>query len=85
MPILRDKGKILITLRNTSDKIAFFLEFVLLNSLNGEPVLPVFWEDNYISLLPGEKRRLTVSFPPEIDSNELKVKVRGLNISGGVY
>ena len=26
-------------------------------------MLPVFWEDNYFELFPGEKREVRVSFP----------------------
>ena len=35
----------------------------LTDGAGGEEVLPVFWEDNYFALLPGEKRELTVSYP----------------------
>jgi len=28
----------------------------------GEEVLPVFWSDNYLALLPGESRLLTAEF-----------------------
>ena len=28
----------------------------------GEDVVPIFWDDNYISLLPGESRQLTATF-----------------------
>ncbi|MDI9604793.1 MAG: glycoside hydrolase family 2 TIM barrel-domain containing protein, partial [Bacteroidota bacterium] len=44
---------------NPTDKMAFFIDFMLVDEKTGEPVLPVFWSDNYISLLPGEQRTLT--------------------------
>ena len=28
----------------------------------GDEILPVIWQDNYISLLPGEKREVTASY-----------------------
>ena len=31
--------------------------------LDDQELLPVFWSDNYISLMPGETRTLTVSVP----------------------
>jgi hypothetical protein len=31
----------------------------------GEEVLPVFWEDNYVTLLPGETRELTATYAPK--------------------
>ena len=30
---------------------------------SGEEILPVFWEDNYFELFPGEKREVRVEFP----------------------
>ena len=48
-----------ITLKNNSDKISFFNEFTVVDEVNA-PVLPVFWSDNYVSLLPGESKELTV-------------------------
>ena len=42
-------------LKNLSNKIAFFTELTLKDN-NGSAILPVFWEDNYVSLLPGEER-----------------------------
>jgi hypothetical protein len=29
----------------------------------GEEILPVLWEDNYVSLLPGEERTVEARFP----------------------
>jgi hypothetical protein len=29
---------------------------------NGDDFVPVFWNDNYFSLFPGEERKLSVSF-----------------------
>jgi exo-1,4-beta-D-glucosaminidase len=41
-------------------------------------VLPIFWEDNYFSLLPGEKRKIRGYFYKE----ELEGKTPILKISG---
>lgn len=48
-----------ITLKNDSDKISFFNEFTVVDETDA-PVLPVFWSDNYVSVLPGESKELTV-------------------------
>jgi exo-1,4-beta-D-glucosaminidase len=45
---------------NTSSNVAFLTRFRLVNRNDQREILPVFWQDNYISLLPGEKRELTV-------------------------
>jgi len=46
-----------VKLKNTSDKIAFFTELTLRDN-QGAAILPVYWEDNYVTLLPGEEREI---------------------------
>lgn len=47
------------TLQNTTNKIAFFNEVSILDKATGETIVPVFWDDNYLSLLPGETRTVS--------------------------
>ena len=54
-----------VTSENTSDKIAFFMEYRIIDKATQESVLPVLWDDNYISLLPLEKRVLTAKIRNE--------------------
>ena len=51
-----------VTLTNTSNRVAFFLDLEVVGDRSGEPVLPVFWSDNYVSLLPQESKSLTARF-----------------------
>jgi exo-1,4-beta-D-glucosaminidase len=55
-------GRGQVTLSNTSDKVAFFIELQLNKGDGGDPVLPVLWDDNYVSLLPGESKTIKVTF-----------------------
>lgn len=77
-----DEVHFAVEAHNPTDKIAFFLEFMLLDATTNEPLLPVFWSDNYISLLPGERRTLTGT----ADRNQLvpveglKMEMQGFNI-----
>ena len=48
-----------VILENKSPKIAFFIHPDIVDQTTGETILPVRWSDNYVSLLPGEKRHLT--------------------------
>ena len=48
------------TLENNSPTPALMLRLNLVGSRSGEQILPVFYEDNWISLLPGERKRITV-------------------------
>lgn len=64
-------------LSNPTDKIAF-LNTLKLTDENGEVISPLFWEDNYFSLLPGEKRDIKCSIP----KNALKGIKPELSLSG---
>jgi exo-1,4-beta-D-glucosaminidase len=50
-----------VTLENPSKSLAFFVRLKVQRGSRGEEILPVVWEDNYISLLPGEKREVTAT------------------------
>jgi exo-1,4-beta-D-glucosaminidase len=46
-----------------------------------EEILPVVWEDNYISLLPGEKREVTATYRAgDLGTAKAVVKVSGWNV-----
>jgi exo-1,4-beta-D-glucosaminidase len=49
-----------VAVENPSQSLALFVRLKLSHA--GEEILPVLWEDNYISLLPGEKRELRASY-----------------------
>lgn len=51
-----NNGHVLLKVRNPSGSIAFFIFFDILDRKNGKPILPVYWNDNYVTLLPGEER-----------------------------
>ncbi|HXN97377.1 MAG TPA: beta galactosidase jelly roll domain-containing protein [Candidatus Acidoferrales bacterium] len=51
---------------NKSNSVAFMVHPRLTRGKGGEDVTPVFWSDNYFSLLPGEKKSVSVRF----DSDE---------------
>ena len=74
----RKKGKTLfqLVLNNTGNRLAFFVHAAVVDHKTGETILPVVWSDNYISLLPHEKRTLTA----EIKDFYLKEKVPALKI-----
>jgi len=49
-----------VTVENTASSLAFLVRLRLLKGKDGAEVLPVFFDDNYFSLLPGEKREIAV-------------------------
>ena len=56
------KGSMKVALSNTSNKISFFNQLTLESSKTGQAITPVYWQDNYISLLPHQTKTLIVSF-----------------------
>jgi exo-1,4-beta-D-glucosaminidase len=55
------RGTARVTLRNTGQSIAFFTRLQVTGK-GGEEATPVLWEDNYLSLLPGETRVVTATY-----------------------
>jgi hypothetical protein len=51
-----------VKVTNPTGQIAFFVQLVLTQGRGGAEILPVLWEDNYLSLLPGESREVTATF-----------------------
>jgi exo-1,4-beta-D-glucosaminidase len=49
-----------IVVENKGTSVAFLTRLRLLNGRGGTEILPVFWDDNYLFLLPGEKRQISV-------------------------
>jgi exo-1,4-beta-D-glucosaminidase len=52
-----------VSLTNPSKSLAFQVRLRVTDGPNGDEIVPVRWEDNYFSLLPGESREVRVSFP----------------------
>jgi len=58
---LEEKGSNMVIhthISNPGSKIAFFVSMTL-NDNSGKSISPLFWDDNYFSLLPGEKREIS--------------------------
>jgi exo-1,4-beta-D-glucosaminidase len=76
------KFKLLVTLRNQGTGLAFAVNPKILKMTSKDPVLPVLWQDNYISLLPNEQRTLQVEFDrKDLDNEKPLLKVDGWNLN----
>lgn len=75
----KDAGVVEVALSNNTPCIAFFTRLSLKDE-QGELLRPVFWEDNYITLLPGEKRVLKCTVPNALAAGKkLTLTVSGWN------
>jgi len=76
-----DKSFVELRINNTGNKIAFFIEAKLVNGKSKEPVLPVFWDDNYFSLMPNESRTIKAWFyMKDLNGAKPEIKIHGVNI-----
>ncbi len=72
-------GKTTVTLTNSGKTIAFFVRLQVVGS-EGNEALPVFWSDNYVSLLPGEARSFTARYAPRDLHGPPHVVLSGWNV-----
>jgi exo-1,4-beta-D-glucosaminidase len=73
-----EEGRIMVELANRSDRIAFFIKLLLTDEHTSEPIVPVFWQDNYVTLLPNETVILAATFP-SVEQKPV-LTIRGWNI-----
>jgi len=67
-----------VSVANKGASIAFMVHLRFTRGKGGDDVVPVFWSDNYFSLLPGEKKSVTVQF----ESSSLASAVPELVVDG---
>ena len=77
------EGQSVIKISNPKNETAFFIRLKVTNS-NNELVLPVYFTDNYITLLPGEEKEIL----PDLSSgkaisglNNLSLVIEGWNVT----
>lgn len=76
-----NKCRLTVTIENPGTVLAFAINPKILKMISKDPVLPVFWEDNYITLLPKEKRTLQVEFDAKnLNGEKPLLKVDGWNV-----
>lgn len=54
-----------VRLHNTSGKLAFLVRLSLRDASTKDEILPVLWDENYVSLLPGESREIEARYLPQ--------------------
>lgn len=72
-------GKIEVSIVNPKgNPVAFFNRVSLIDAKTGERILPVFYSDNYVSVVPGETKTVTIEYLPKPGVTP-KVEVLGWN------
>ena len=71
--------KVLVTLKNPENApVAFFNRLAVVDAVTNERVLPVFSNDNYVSLVPGSEKTIELECP-QAERNKWKISVEGWN------
>jgi exo-1,4-beta-D-glucosaminidase len=75
------KAGVRVTVRNPGASIAFMVHLRMTRGKGGEDLTPIFWSDNYFSLLPGEEKEVTATYDvSDLDGKGAILKVAGYNI-----
>jgi hypothetical protein len=74
-------ARITVTLRNPAGSpLAFFNRISLVDPATKQRLLPVFYSDNYVSVLPGENKTITLEYTPKPGAATPQVAVSGWNV-----
>jgi len=74
-----------VSVSNPTSQLAFFVQLALTQGRGGAEILPVLWNDNYLSLLPGESRELVTTFAAKDATNgQATLEVGGWNVQSEV-
>jgi exo-1,4-beta-D-glucosaminidase len=74
-----------VRVENPSKALAFFIHFKICQIPSAEDVRPVIWQDNYISLLPGEQREISATYSAALlHGAKPIVELEGWNVTSTV-
>ena len=70
-----------VTLENRSSVPAVMIRLNVVGKKDGEQILPMFYGDNYFSLMPGEKKTVSLKwYEADTRGNKPKVNITGYNL-----
>ena len=74
-----DERKATVHIKNPGPTPALLVELTLKDASTGDRILPAYYSQNYVSLLPGEEQTVTVNFPA--GNEKPAIGLRGWNIA----
>ena len=75
-----DNVRIQVELRNTGTVASLENKLTLVNAGDGSRILPAYYTDNYVSLLPGESREIEIEYPAKSATGAPQLTLRGWNL-----
>jgi len=76
-----DEVKVRVRLENRGASAALANKLTLESASDGARILPAYWSDNYVSLLPGETREIEIEYPAGAAQGPAKLEIRGWNLA----
>lgn len=70
-----------LEIKNTGASVSLQNKLTLLNVLDQSRILPAYYSDNYVSLLPGENRTIEIEYPANAAKGEPELTIRGWNLA----
>jgi Glycosyl hydrolase 2 galactose-binding domain-like/Exo-beta-D-glucosaminidase Ig-fold domain/Glycosyl hydrolases family 2/Concanavalin A-like lectin/glucanases superfamily/Glycosyl hydrolases family 2, TIM barrel domain len=74
---LGSEREVTVKIENTSATPALMVKLTLNDGATGSRILPAYYSENYVSLLPGESRTITIAFPA--GDSKPAIGIRGWN------
>jgi hypothetical protein len=75
-----DAVRVHVHLQNSGNAAVLESKLTLLNATDGSRILPAYYSDNYVSLLPGETREIEIEYPAAAAKGAAQVAMRGWNL-----
>ena len=79
-----DTNKIHVQLQNKGTAAALANKLTLVNASDKSRILPAYYGDNYVSLLPGESREIEIEYPASAAKGAPQLNLRGWNLTATV-
>ncbi len=76
-----DTVRVHVHLQNGGTVAALANKLTLFNTADGSRILPAYFSDNYVSLLPGEGRDIQIEYPTSAADGAPQIQLRGWNLS----
>ncbi len=72
-----ETNRVHVQLQNKGATAALENKLTLMNASDKTRILPAYYSDNYVSLLPGESREIEIEYPASVAKGEPQVNLRG--------
>jgi len=70
-----------VELKNTGAVASLMNKITLLHASDQSRILPAYYSDNYVSLLPGESREIAIEYPASAGQAAPRLEIRGWNLT----